>query len=387
VPALLLLELCVNVRAQGAAPGTLILRLTHHASINDIAQDYGLSVVDAVVDRQVYEVSVSDPDTAGQTAFYLNWDYRVRYCEFEADTAITEVQADPFHISFDKTSSTAAFVSQTAYSLIDLGVVNTVTSSVAPVIVAVLDTGVDLTHPSLAGQLVAGYNALSPESDPLDIPDGVNNTVVGHGTMIAGVIIHDSPNSVVLPVRVMNADGIGTLMNVIKGLHYAVLNGANVINMSFETSTNSVAFLDALDEATRFGAVLIASAGNEGTSVPSYPAAYPGVIGVGSVENDNTLSSFSNYGINAQVVAPGDDISSTFWDGTFASWAGTSFAAPFVTAEAAEIIARHQYWSPDHVIRRILQTANSVDSVNPTFAGLLGAGIVDVQAAITTPGN
>jgi subtilisin family serine protease len=236
----------------------------------------------------------------------------------------------------------------------------------------------------LQGRLVTGYNALDAGAAPLDVPDGRNNTVVGHGTMIAGLVVRVSPNSMIMPIRVINGDGFGSMMKVIKGIHYAVRHGASVINMSFETDTYSLALADALDEAYGAGIVLVASAGNDSTSAPRYPAALSNVIGVASVESNDTLSAFSNFGVNASLVAPGSSIRSTFWNGGFATWSGTSFAAPFAAAEAAEILARDQNLSPGQVTYTMLATANSVDYLNPGYVNMLGAGIIDFQAAINS---
>jgi subtilisin family serine protease len=361
------------------------VRLTHGASIVRVTHDYGLTVLDSIVDRDIYEVLVLNQEAIYATELFLKFDSRVRYSEEEASIASPELQADPFHLAFDISADSTAYQNQTAYQQTDLvtGSGNSGSSGAAnsTVAVAVLDTGVDPTHPNLAGRLLAGYNTLTPGFAPLDIPDGQSNTVVGHGTMIAGLIARAAPDSMIMPVRVLNADGIGTIMHVMEGIHYAVRQGVGVINMSFETNRSSIALADAIDEAYNAGIVLVASAGNDSTSSPRYPAAYSNVIGVASVEADNTLSPFSNYGVNASVVAPGSSIRSLYWDGSFASWSGTSFAAPFATAEAAEIVAGNQNLTPAQVTYIMLNTANSVDYLNPGYANMLGAGIIDFQAA------
>ncbi len=392
MPAILLLFVSAAVRAQPLPGGCLIVRLAPGASITRVAQDYGLFILDEIGDRDVYEVAAPDPDTEYATEIYFSCDGRVRYYEEESSIASPEVQATPFHIAFDISPNPLAFINQIAYDLINLGNIGdpgpgsrgprcSITMD-NPVSVAVLDTGVDLNHPDLAGRLMHGFNALHPGSAPRDTSDGRFNTEPGHGTMISGVIVRTSPNAMIMPIRVLNSDGIGTLMHVIKGIHYAIKHGAQVINMSFETGANSLALEDALDEASSSGIVLVASAGNDSTSAPRFPAAYPNVIGVASVENDDTLSPYSNFGIDATVVAPGSSIRSTYLHGAFATWSGTSFAAPFVAAEAAEILAKNQGWTPAQVTDTMVQTANNIDYLNPGFAGLLGAGIIDVQAAI-----
>jgi hypothetical protein len=385
---------CARGNAQGVVPGRLLVKLSPGTSIVGVLIDFGLSLVDSITNQNILEVQVLNPLDEIITELLLKIDPQVVYCEEEPYVASPELQADPFHLAFDSSSSSAAYSNQSAYQQVDMGndavSCNTRKGSsycaaYAPVAVAVLDTGADLTNAALAGRLINGYNTLNPLAAPLDVPDGVNNTVVGHGTMIAGLIARVAPDSVIMPIRVFNADGTGTMMHVIEGIYYAVANDASVINMSFETNINSIALADALSAAYAEGLVLVASAGNDSTSTPRYPAADKNVIGVASVESNNTLSTFSNYGVNAVLDAPGSSIRSTYWNGNFASWSGTSFAAPFAAAEAAEIVVRHQNWTPAQVTNRMLQTANNIDSLNPGYAKMLGAGIIDIQAAIAAP--
>ena len=205
--------------------------------------------------------------------------------------------------------------------------------------------------------------------------------------MIAGIVARTSVNSMVMPVRVLNADGIGTIMQVIKGIDYAADHGAGVINMSFDTDMYSAALTDSINEAYSRGIILVASAGNDSTSAPRYPAAYPNVIGVASMENNYALSPFSNFGVNVALVAPGSSIRSTYWDGSFATWSGTSFAAPFVAAEAAEIRARNHALTPAQVTLTMLHSADKLDRLNPAFANKLGAGVINIQSAINNLGK
>jgi subtilisin family serine protease len=250
--------------------------------------------------------------------------------------------------------------------------------------VAVLDTGAALNHPALIGHFLPGYNAIYPALPPNDVPDGAANNEVGHGTMVAGIIARLAPQAQIMPVRVLNGDGAGTILNVVKGIQYAIANGAQVINMSFSSSVNSSALNDALDSAEIAGVVLVASAGNENVHIPGTIAAGRGILAVGAVEADNTKSPYSNYGSFIDVVAPGSGIRSTFWDGGYASWSGTSFAAPFVTAEAVLMLSNQPWLTSDVVITVIRKTARSVDGYNPAYKGLLGRGIIDVEAAVKT---
>jgi len=158
----------------------------------------------------------------------------------------------------------------------------------------------------------------------------------GHGTMVAGVIHLVAPGAKIMPLKSFHADGTGSLSNVLRAIYYATQNGAGVLNMSFSFSSYSQELASAVNYATRKGVVSIASVGNDGQQVMVYPAGLSNVIGVASTSNDDTLSSFSNYGQPpVWVGAPGEGIITTYPYGTYAAGWGTSFSAPFVSGTVA----------------------------------------------------
>lgn len=239
-------------------------------------------------------------------------------------------------------------------------------------VVAVIDTGVDYNHEDLQDNIwtnsaevsgttgadddnngyvddVHGINLIDPNETPMDDH--------GHGTHVAGIIAMENNNvggvgiaykSKIMPIKAGGSDGTFNSTDIAKGIEYAYKNGADVINMSFGSSAHSALIENALQDA--FGScVLVAAAGNEGMptadcplgGVNIYPAAYSYVIGVMAYDENNKFASFSNwdYEPNAnaeyEVVAPGVNIYSTLPNGRYASWNGTSMAAPMVSAEAA----------------------------------------------------
>src|SRR6266480_2700588 len=159
----------------------------------------------------------------------------------------------------------------------------------------------------------------------------------GHGTMVMGIIHLVAPQAQLLPLKAFSSDGTGYLSNILNAVYYGVQNGANVINMSFDLTSNSLELSKAMDYANQNGVICAASAGNDGMEEIVYPAAYQNdVMGVASTSNTDTRSCFSNYG-NAIVwlTAPGEAIISTYPFGTYAAGWGTSFSAPFVSGAAA----------------------------------------------------
>ncbi len=244
-------------------------------------------------------------------------------------------------------------------------------------IVADIDTGVDPTHPVLKPVLLPGYdftrnqvggselNDLPPSFPPppacsstscpspaqvnqssaaiLDqssaaILDGSNQyAAFGHGTMVMGIIHLVAPTAQLLPLKAFHSDGTASLSDILRAIYYGVQNGANAINMSFDTKTSSTELQKALDYANQSAVICAASAGNDGMQEIVYPAALQtDVMGVASTTNQDTRSSFSNYG-NAivWVAAPGESVVTTYPFDTYAAGWGTSFSAPFVSGGAA----------------------------------------------------
>jgi hypothetical protein len=205
------------------------------------------------------------------------------------------------------------------------------------VIVAVIDSGVCLNHPDLQGRIVAGYDFVDNDNDPSD--------VFGHGCGVAGVIAANSnngigiagvaPNAQIMPLRVLDAQGLGNYSNIASAIIYAADNGANIINLSLAGSNNSSILEQAVAYAIARGVVVIAAAGNFNSPNTFYPAAYPSVIAVGSVDVNLQRSSFSNYGTFVDIYAPGRDILTTSLNGDYAFNSGTSFAAPIVAGITA----------------------------------------------------
>jgi Subtilisin-like serine proteases len=171
-------------------------------------------------------------------------------------------------------------------------------------------------------------------------------------------------------------------MNVAKGLHYGVKAGARVVTMSFGSLRLTEAMEDVIDEARNAQVVMVAAAGNDGTNQMQYPALRSGVMAVTSVEANDIKSTYSSYGSAIQVVSPGTGIRSTYINGGYATWSGTSFSVPFVAAEAALIVSRYPTLDASKVSDSIRSTAHTVDNVNPLYSGQLGKGLIDVEAGV-----
>jgi subtilisin family serine protease len=158
----------------------------------------------------------------------------------------------------------------------------------------------------------------------------------GHGTMTSGIVHLVAPTAQIMPLKAFASDGTGSLSNVISAVYWGTQHGANVLSMSFDFTTPSPEMAQAINYAASNGVVSVASVGNNGQHMMVYPAALPNVMGVASVSDSETLSTFSNYGAPpVWVAAPGEAIISTYPFATYAAGWGTSFSAPFVAGTVA----------------------------------------------------
>jgi len=239
-------------------------------------------------------------------------------------------------------------------------------------IIADIDTGVDPHHPVLYPVLLPGYDFTRNQpgaSEMNDLPagtrytetpcayctpgrvnqhsiamvdqhsiamvDGPQYAAFGHGTMVAGVLHLVAPTSSILPLKAFHADGTGQLSDILRGVYYAVAHGANVINMSFDFTSPSHEMQMAISYANQNNVICAASVGNDGRPEITYPASIATVMGVASTSDLDRRSTFSNYGPEVWVAAPGEYIVTTYPFGTYAAGSGTSFSAPFVSGGAA----------------------------------------------------
>ena len=253
-----------------------------------------------------------------------------------------------------------------------------VTKGSPNVVVAVLDTGVNLSQPDLQGAFGPGYDFVNHDTDPSD-----DN---GHGTGTAGIVGARSGNGLggsgfcprcsIMPVKVVAADGSATESTVAPGITWAADHGANVINMSFG-GTYSATIADAVRYATSKGVLVVAAAGNNGSSSAFYPAADEGVLSVAATQPDDTLYSWSNYGAWVSVAAPGCDLT-TLRGGGFGDFCGTSASAPVVSGLAALAMSYSQTSTAEAVEQAITSSSRAIGGV--------GAGRVDMAGALAALG-
>ena len=262
------------------------------------------------------------------------------------------------------------------------------------VVVAVIDSGVQALHPDFAGSVIDG-----PDFIELD---AVANDQHGHGTNVAGIIAARADNGIgikgvapgakILAIRVLDANNTGTTDQQAAGINAAVERGAQVINLSLNAGPNAAAQLlptstlvQAIDRAARAGVVVVASAGNDSVPLCAQPLLATKILCVGAVNRDLIRSSYSNYAVRVDIVAPGGErrageaIASAQLGGGYSAMAGTSQATPHVAAAAALLVSLGLRGRA--VIDRLEQTATPLGN-----AAQLGHGMLNMAAAVAALG-
>lgn len=245
------------------------------------------------------------------------------------------------------------------------------------VVVAVIDTGVDLTHPDLAENLLSnGYNF----GDGNHLPQDVS----GHGTMMAGIIAASgnmnsfgvaslAPEAKILPIKI-NAGGedVFTSEHLASAIDYAVSHQAMVINLSLTVENQTQTVRNSIQNALNQGVIVVASAGNHNGPV-EFPANMPGVIAVAAVDKFNQLAAFSNFGSEISVAAPGVDIFTTALGHGYGSGSGTSFSTPIVAAAIADLMSINMTLPASAFTHYLRDHATVMSGGNYSF-GSLNAG-------------
>jgi thermitase len=270
--------------------------------------------------------------------------------------------------------------------------------------VAVIDTGLDTTHPIFTG-------SLAPSSEWKDFVDNDTNPQeagssvdagYGHGTAVAGIILQIAPKSIILPIRVLDKDGKGDLDDVIAAIDWAVQKGAKVINLSLGTDIYSSSLQTMLAYAASKKVLMTSSSGNEGILDKGiFPAAhmwtqgsspiFPYLYGVGSVTSGDIISSFSNYGVSSTGFAPGEAILTAYPSGQMIQATGTSFASPMMAGALALALSDYPYASEVknfHIFTRNTSadrsSARDMWNKNYTARGTwnIGFGLLDVAGLV-----
>jgi subtilisin family serine protease len=172
--------------------------------------------------------------------------------------------------------------------------------------------------------------------------DNQKYSAFGHGTMTAGLVHLVAPQAKIMPLKAFHSDGTAYSSDILRAIYYAARNGANVMNMSFNYTSNSPELAKAIRYANSQGVISVASAGNDGQRTVSYPGGYLGVVDVASTDNNDIQSTFTNYGAPpVWLAAPGEGVVTLYPWNTYAAGWGTSFSTPLVAGTAALMMGTH----------------------------------------------
>jgi subtilisin family serine protease len=403
-----------------AAPIPVIVQLSPLTNVNIVAQLLGGTVLDSIPGVNTHLLSVPAlPLLSGLQLSLLG------IVSIEVDNSVP-IGTSPRFAVLTVPGSTPSdwYKNQPEMIRIRAGEAQSYSTG-AGIVVADLNSNVDVSHPALIGHLTGGYDFVSARagyagnlnqsssgfldqsssgfldqsssgfldqssSGFLDnsgaslISDAAatmldsGNPAYSHGTLCAGVIAAIAPNAAIMPLRVFDDSGSTDVFSIAKAIYYARQHGVQVINMSFGVDGNYSVVQSAITAAQNANVTIVASAGNANTSVAQYPAAYSGVISVAATDNADRKASFSNYGSSVAVVAPGVNVISAFPGGYYGLASGTSFSSPMVAAEAALV----RSLSPTGTRTKIVSSTVNIDSLNPGYAGKLGSGRIDLMRAV-----
>lgn len=376
--------------------GEILLKLQRGDQLQPLLAKYSLTLLSRFGSRPIFRVKTPGGQTARDVLPALALEPGVMIAEPNAQHRSPEARANmPWAIG-----QPGQLTQQWAPAALRLDLAHRASTG-AGVRVAVLDTGVDGTHPLLAGRLLPGFDFVDFDTDASESPSGSGNSY-GHGTHVAGLVALAAPQARIMPVRVLDNDGVGNAWVLAEALLWAVDpdgnpatdDGAHVINLSLgslsrtrimaaigavltckpqvpddpiEDRSDAGYAADAARCASGRGAVVIAAAGNDGSAqLNEYPAsenAY-GLLAVGASRPQQALADFSNSGAWIEIAAPGAGITSAFPGGRWASWSGTSMAAPLVSGVAALLVARDPSLTPRQVLRRMKDTSTTLCGTN-----------------------
>jgi subtilisin family serine protease len=370
--------------------GEVVVKLANAAELQAVAAAYGLSMppLDQFGSRPIYRLRIADGEPVAQKVARMTalTETRVVYAEPNYNFLPPEVNRPSWSIGQDYSvgGDFNAYKAQWATQTLRLPVAHNVTRG-AGVKVAVLDTGVEASHPALAGRVLQGFDFVDMDNDPSEV--ATQHGAYGHGTHVAGLIALVAPEAQILPVRVLDPEGVGNVWVLSEALAYAsdpdgnpaTDDGADIINLSLGTlrrtkllesvlskvcsDTPTPGIDDDFPAIANSNIVVVAAAGNTGDDTQVYPGAenINGLLAVAATTKTDRLASFSTRGSWIGAAAPGDEILSSVPGGQYATWRGTSMAAPLAAGGAALLRAAFPVLRQAKIVDHLERTADEIN--------------------------
>ncbi|UCC44774.1 MAG: S8 family serine peptidase [Candidatus Zixiibacteriota bacterium] len=372
-----LLLLGLTARAEWRwTPGELVVKMGEAYSVDLVNQQFGTTVAQQLEQLDIFLLNTGGQGDLDDLAAQIEALPQVEFCH--PNYLIDPLQPVQSSLPVSDVAGDGSYIDQPAAQTLSLPAAHDVATG-AGVRVAVLDGGVDFVHPAFDGTAVSGYDYVDDDPDAFDEPGGENS---GHGTFLAGVIHLVAPDAEIRAYRVTDIHGESNGYIVAEAILQAIADSCRVINLSMVTIEPHEAIRSAVAFGRYNGVLTVAAAGNGQSDTAHYPASDLYTIAVTAVDSLNLLADFSSYGSHIDICAPGTMIYSPYQDDGYAWWGGTSFAAPFVSAQAALIISYDPTASWSRVKGAIVASADGLDEVNPEFAGFLGQGLIDPLASM-----
>lgn len=366
----------------------VLVNPTSLEDLEELCDDKGATIVGPVEGTDYYEVSV--PDGVDVDDFLEDLDDELEVEDGEHDEGVGVPEGGGGTQAAFVDDVFASIATQPALALIGAPTAHGRGYDGTGVVVAVIDTGVVASSPALAGRLVAGYDFVEGDTNPADVANGVDEDKdglfdegVGHGTFVASLVLAVAPNAMIMPLRVLNSDSIGTAAALARAIQYAVANGADVINFSGGLAGQSLVIVQAAENAKAAGVYVVSAAGNRNLAQVDYPANASAVWAVSAVDATSRKASFASYGSDVDFVAPGIDLLGAHprAPSGLARWSGTSFSTALVTGAFALLRGEDAVSPSKDLFERLEDTAVAVDALNPLYVGKLGKGRLDLGAA------
>ncbi len=370
-------------------------------NIRSTVREYGIHSFRRISNRDLYRVDLPEGSSVQEMLYVIKQNAFVENARPDYVARVAVTPNDTFFKDQYALSNTGQPVSPipgspTGKASADISATTAweETKGSAQIIIAVIDTGVELTHPDLENKIVSpGRDFVNDDFDASDDH--------GHGTFVAGIAAAETNNSEgiagvawncsILPVKCLADDGLGFYSDVIAGIDYAVEQGAHVINLSLGGDVPDVDLEDAVRNAAQNGVVVVAASGNDSGANVLYPAKYDQwVLAVAATDYNDVRPAWSNYGPEVDVAAPGDEITSTvptwlFGPGSFPYGVsgGTSYATPHVTGMAALIMSEKSWMSVSDIMKLIRYTADDVNAADfPGKDEYIGYGRINLSTAL-----
>jgi subtilisin family serine protease len=434
LPAVSATRLVAKTSSKEASGARFILHASGAAAY-DIASRHGLSIQEQVSGHDISLATAPAAADPNQVIGDVDADSAVPAFEPDGQGTLPEVASTQITQSTDAVLAAVAnraivtyfgasvpnyYVTQPATRLIRLFEAQRTYGAVGSGIVAIIDTGIDPTHPAFAGHLIDGYDFTRDlpglPSEMADLTQSTTNILdqsttnildsnqvvtlngsvaailsqsttnildstqipaaFGHGTMVAGIIHLVAPNAMILPLKAFNADGTSSTFDIVRAIYYAVDHGAKVINMSFSMDRPSAELVRAINYADLKGVICVASSGNSGLETVVYPAGMQNVIGVASTDGLDQRSLFSNFGTAvASMAAPGELVITTYPGSSYAAVSGTSFSTPLVSGTVSLLQRFKSGFKRSDASSALSRTAPAADE--------LGWGRLDIVQALS----